>query len=454
MSGIAKKQPASAKRSGALSGHMRVPGDKSISHRALILAACATGTSRVSGLLEGDDVLATANAMRAMGAEIDRIENGDWQITGVGPMGLKSPSAPLDFGNAGTGARLVMGLVAGAGINASFTGDASLSSRPMGRVLDPLRQMGAQADAAEGARLPVHMKAARLMPATLTPDVASAQVKSAILLAGLGIAGDISVREKTPTRGHSETMLALFGADISIGAADGFHCVGLHNQHGPTRLKAVDLDVPGDPSSAAFPIIAALTVPGSDVVLENVMLNRQRDGLIRVLRDMGGAIEVMNERRASGETCADLRVKYAPLHGIEVSAEMAPDMIDEFPALAIAAASAQGITHMAGLAELRVKESDRLAAIAAGLTANGVAVETGADWLRVTGSPIEGSPIAGTGIKGGGIVETHHDHRIAMAFLCLGLVANHRVTVDDRAMIATSFPEFFDVMAGLGAQID
>ena len=452
MSAVSNKQPASVGRSAALTGHARVPGDKSISHRALILASLATGTSRICGLLEGDDVLATANAMRAMGAHIEKQENGDWQVIGVGPMGLTSPAAPLDFGNAGTGVRLVMGLVAGAGIDAEFTGDASLSSRPMGRVLDPLRQMGAQADAADGGRLPVHIKAAPLMPASITPDIASAQVKSAILLAGLGVAGDICVREKIATRGHSETMLELFGANVSVTEADGFHNVTLHNPTGPSRLTAVDLNVPGDPSSAAFPMIAALSVPGSDVVLENIMLNRQRDGLMRVLRDMGATIEVMNERHASGETCADLRVKYSALHGIDVSADVAPDMIDEFPALAIAAASAQGTTHMAGLAELRVKESDRLAAMEAGLKANGVSVEAGADWLRVTGAP-GANGIAGR-IAGGGMVETHHDHRIAMAFLCLGLVADHPVTVDDRAMIATSFPEFFDLMAGLGAQID
>ena len=443
MNGVSTKQPASAVRASALSGHVRVPGDKSISHRALILASCATGTSRISGLLEGDDVMATARAMRALGATIERQDDGVWLVQGVGPMGLKSPSAPLDFGNAGTGVRLVMGLVAGAGIEAQFIGDASLSSRPMGRVLTPLRQMGAQAEAADG-RLPVTLKPSALIPACITPDVASAQVKSAILLAGLSVAGDIAVREKIATRGHSETMLALFGADVSVQEVDGFHQVTLHNRHGPSALKATDLHVPGDPSSAAFPMIAALSVPGSDIVLENIMLNQQRDGLIRMLRAMGGHIEILNERHASGELCADLRVKYAPLTGVDISAETAPDMIDEFPALAVAAASAQGATHMAGLGELRVKESDRLAAIEAGLKANGVKVEAGEDWLRVYGGAV----------AGGGMVATHHDHRIAMAFLCLGLVADAPVTVDDRAMIATSFPDFFTLMDALGAQID
>ena len=252
MNGVSTKQPASARRAAALSGHVRVPGDKSISHRALILASCATGTSRVSGLLEGDDVMATARAMRALGAIIERQDNGDWLVEGVGPMGLKSPSAPLDFGNAGTGVRLVMGLVAGAGIEAEFIGDASLSSRPMERVLAPLRQMGVQAEAAEG-RLPVTIKPSALIPACITPDVASAQVKSAILLAGLSVAGDISVREKIATRGHSETMLALFGADVSVQEVDGFHQVTLHNRHGPCALEATDLDVPGDHPPPRFP---------------------------------------------------------------------------------------------------------------------------------------------------------------------------------------------------------
>jgi len=431
-----------------------MPGDKSISHRAIILASIATGTSHVKGLLEGDDVLATIAAMRAMGASIDKQdkqdEQGDavWRIKGVGPMGLTAPTAPLDFGNAGTGVRLVMGLVAGAGIDARFSGDASLSARPMGRVLDPLRQMGAQADALmadDGAqRLPVHIKAAYLMPANITPNVASAQVKSAILLAALGTMGTTSVREKIATRGHTETMLELFGAAISTQQQDGYHVVTLNNQTGPGALRALDLDVPGDPSSAAFPMVAALSVPGSDVVLENIMLNRQRDGLIRVLRQMGADIEMLNPRQASGESCADLRVKYSKLKAIEVGADIAPDMIDEYPALAIAAAAAEGTTHMTGLAELRVKESDRLAAIEAGLKANGVAVEAGADWLKVTGGPI----------KGGGLVATHHDHRIAMAFLCLGLSAEAPVSIDDSTMIATSFPTFFALMADLGAEID
>jgi len=443
MSAASQNLPAQARRAEALSGTVRVPGDKSISHRALMLAAIATGTSKISGLLEGADVLATMRAMQALGAHIEQDENADWQVTGVGPMGLSAPDAPLDFGNAGTGVRLVMGLVAGAAIGARFIGDASLSTRPMERILQPLRAMGAQAQATNGC-LPVMIEPAALIPAVITPDIASAQVKSAILLAALGVAGTTIVREKIATRGHSETMLRLMGADIRVQEKDGYSEVSLHNENGPTKLKATDLHVPGDPSSAAFPLVAALTVPGSDVVLENIMLNRQRDGLIRVLRAMGGDIAVSNQREASGEIMADLRVRYGPLKAVNVAPETAPDMIDEFPALAIAAAAAEGTSHMAGLAELRVKESDRLAAMEAGLKANGVQVEAGDDWLRVTGGPI----------AGGARVKTHHDHRIAMAFLCLGLIAEQPVTVDDRTMIATSFPQFFDLMKDLGAHID
>ncbi|MGB1549928.1 MAG: 3-phosphoshikimate 1-carboxyvinyltransferase [Parvibaculales bacterium] len=443
MSAASQNLPAQARRADALSGTVRVPGDKSISHRALILAGMATGTSKISGLLEGADVLATMRAMQALGAHIEKHDNGDWHVTGVGPMGLTAPTEALDFGNAGTGVRLVMGLVAGAAIGARFIGDASLSARPMERILQPLRLMGAQAQATNGC-LPVMIEPAALIPAVITPDIASAQVKSAILLAALGVAGTTMVREKIATRGHSETMLRLMGADIRVQEKDGYSAVSLHNENGPTKLKATDLHVPGDPSSAAFPLIAALTVPGSDVVLENIMLNRQRDGLIRVLRAMGGDIAVTNERQASGEIVADLRVRYGPLKAVNVAPETAPDMIDEFPALAVAVAAAEGTSHMAGLAELRVKESDRLAAMEAGLKANGVQVEAGDDWLRVTGGPI----------AGGARVKTHHDHRIAMAFLCLGLIAEKPVTVDDRTMIATSFPQFFDLMRDLGAQID
>lgn len=423
----------------ALRGTTNVAGDKSISHRALLLGACAVGETQISGLLEGDDVLATARAMQAVGARVDRLGDGAYRVIGVGAGGFRSPDAPLDFGNAGTGVRLAIGLLAGASVAAQFTGDASLSSRPMARILRPLEQMGGQFEAADGDTLPLSIKPAPLMPADITPDVASAQVKSAILLAGLHCRGDTIVREPHLTRAHSENMLALFGADIERFEEAGQHVVRLS---GPAALRGTQIDVPGDPSSAAFPIIAALMVPGSDIVLENIMLTRQRDGLIRVLREMGGDITTSRERTASGEPVADLRIRHAKLRGISVPAEMAADMIDEFPALAMAAAVAEGDTHMAGLAELRVKESDRLAAIAAGLAANGVSVEEASDALRVSGGAV----------RGGAVVATHHDHRIAMAFLCLGLAAEQKVGIDDRSMIATSFPNFFELMRLLGAE--
>ncbi len=429
-----------------LSGKVRVPGDKSISHRAMILGGLAQGETRVSGLLEGDDVLATKKAMQAMGAQIEKLPDGDYRLIGTGPCGLKSPDAPLDFGNAGTGARLVMGLVAGAGIEAEFIGDASLSARPMGRVMRPLAQMGGQFQANNDEHLPLKVLPADIFPADITTEVASAQVKSALLLAALHCAGTSIIRETKLTRDHSENMLALFGADIERSQEDGLHILKIHNENGPTRLVGTYIDVPGDPSSAAFPMVAALIVPGSDIVLENVMLNRQRDGLIRVLRDMGGQIDMLNPRQAAGEAVADLHIRHSRLQAIDVSADIASDMIDEYPALAVAAATADGTTKMSGLGELRVKESDRLAAIHDGLAANGVAVESGADWLHVTGTA--------NGVSGGGMVATHHDHRIAMAFLCLGLVAQAPVKIDDRAMIATSFPNFFDLMADLGADFD
>ncbi len=437
--------PLSAMKATApLSGEATIAGDKSISHRALILAAAATGKSRIHGLLEGDDVLATARAMQALGADIHKCpekEDGDYEISGVGPAGFHTPDAPLDLGNAGTGVRLIMGLVAGAGIGARFIGDASLSARPMGRIIEPLEKMGAQFCASDGAHLPLSIVPSQLIPADITPDVASAQVKSAILLAGLNTRGQTIVREPHLTRDHSENMLALFGANLERTQENGHHVVKLS---GPAKLTATHIDVPGDPSSAAFPMVAALIVPGSDVLLKNVMLNRQRDGLIRVLRKMNADIHFENPRQAAGESVADIRVRYSQLIGTEVGAEIAPDMIDEYPALAVAAACANGTTHMAGLGELRVKESDRLAAIAQGLMANGVAAEEGDTTLKITGSAI----------RGGGDVATHHDHRIAMAFLCLGLVAEQPVRVDDTTMIATSFPNFFELMATLGAGFD
>ena len=426
----------------ALNGHFRVPGDKSISHRALILAALATGTSRITGLLEGDDVLATAEAMRQLGAQVSNIGGGVWEVSGCGPAGCKTPARALDFANSGTGARLIMGVIAGAGISAEFTGDASLSRRPMARVTQPLAQTGAQIEDNGTGHLPLTVTgAATPLPVDVTPEFASAQVKSAILLAGLGASGQTIVREKHITRDHTENMLALFGAKISSQRSGTQNIVTLD---GHARLRAHDIAVPGDPSSAAFPLVAALIVPGSKLRLENVLLNPQRDGLIRVLTRMGADIKRRNERTEAGEPIADLDVAYSPLKGIDVGTDMAPSMIDEYPALAVAAAFAEGTTHMAGIGELRVKESDRLAAVEAGLRENGVQVEAGTDSLSVTG----GTPM------GGVCVTTHDDHRIAMAFLVMGLATQKPVRVDDTAMIATSFPNFFEAMASIGATFD
>ena len=450
----ATPQSPTSRTPAALNGHFRVPGDKSISHRALILSAMATGTSRITGLLEGDDVLATAEAMRQLGAEVSNLGGGVWEVIGCGPGGLKTPARALDFANSGTGARLIMGVIAGAGISAEFTGDASLSRRPMARVTQPLAQTGAQIEDNGTGRLPLTITgAASPLPVDVTPEFASAQVKSAILLAGLGASGQTIVREKHITRDHTENMLALFGAKISSRRSGTENPEYPENPENPenivtldghARLRAHDIAVPGDPSSAAFPLVAALIVPGSKLRLENVLLNPQRDGLIRVLTRMGADIKRSNERTEAGEPIADLDVAYSPLKGTDVGADMAPSMIDEYPALAVAAAFAEGTTHMAGIGELRVKESDRLAAVEAGLRENGVHVEAGTDSLSVTG----GTPM------GGACVTTHDDHRLAMAFLVMGLATQKPVRVDDTAMIATSFPNFFEAMSGIGARFD
>ena len=444
----ATPQSPTSRTPAALNGHFRVPGDKSISHRALILSAMATGTSRITGLLEGDDVLATAEAMRQLGAEVSNLGRGVWEVTGCGPGGFKTPARALDFANSGTGARLIMGVIAGAGISAEFTGDASLSRRPMARVTQPLAQTGAQIEDNGTGRLPLTITgAANPLPVDVTPEFASAQVKSAILLAGLGAFGQTIVREKHITRDHTENMLALFGAKISSRRSEAENSENPENivtLDGHARLRAHDIAVPGDPSSAAFPLVAALIVPDSKLQLKNVLLNPQRDGLIRVLTRMGADIRCRNERTEAGEPIADLDVAYSPLKGIDVGADMAPSMIDEYPALAVAAAFAEGTTHMAGIGELRVKESDRLAAVEAGLRENGVHVEAGTDSLSVTG----GTPM------GGACVTTHDDHRVAMAFLVMGLATQKPVSVDDTAMIATSFPNFFEAMADIGARFD
>lgn len=431
-----------------LTGRFMAPGDKSVSHRALMLTALCVGRSHITGLLEGEDVLATAAAMRAMGADIKQLGPGEWEVCGVGVGGLGKPDAPVNMGNSGTAARLLMGLVSTHPISVTFEGDASLCSRPMGRVITPLEASGARFDAFEGNRLPltVHGAAAPLAMDYDVP-VPSAQVKSAVLLAGLNTQGTTKVHEREATRDHSENMLRAMGADLVVTEAeDGGRDIALT---GPAELKAMDIVVPGDPSSAAFLVVAALITPGSELTVCNVGLNPLRAGLFDTLRDMGAQIEATNQREEGGEPVADLVVRYSPLHGVKVPAARAPSMIDEYPILAIAAAVAEGETLMEGLAELRVKESDRLSAIANGLAANGVAYEEGDDWLRVTG----GSVSAG-GVPGGGQVTTHMDHRIAMSFLVLGCVAIKPVLIDADEMIATSFPDFIPMMKEAGAQFE
>lgn len=434
---------AVARPSGPLSGRVRVPGDKSISHRALMLATLAVGRSRLTGLLTGEDVLATAAAMRALGATIAIEDGGRATVDGVGLGALGEPDAPLDFANAGTGARLTMGIVAGHPIAATFVGDASLSRRPMGRVLAPLREMGADVVAREGDRLPLALRGPRSpVPIRYTLPVPSAQVKSAVLLAGLNAPGETTVIEPVPTRDHTERMLLAFGAAITRAAhADGTAVTVT----GRPTLRPTDVDVPADPSSAAFAVVAALIVPDSDLTVEAVLLNPSRTGLLATLGEMGADLTIENEREAGGERIGDVRVRASRLAGVDVPAERAPSMIDEYPVLAVAAAFAEGTTRMAGLSELRVKESDRLAAVAAGLAANRVEHETGGDWLAVHGR---------REAIGGGTVTTHLDHRIAMAFLTMGLAADHPVTIDDAAVIATSFPGFAPLMRRLGARIE
>ncbi|MFN4229462.1 3-phosphoshikimate 1-carboxyvinyltransferase [Parvibaculum sp.] len=431
-----------AEPSHGLAGRISVPGDKSISHRALIFGALAVGETRISGLLEGEDVLATAETMRRLGARVTRHEDGTWSVFGVGVGGLSEPAEPLDFGNSGTGARLVMGLVAGHPITATFIGDASLSRRPMGRVINPLTEMGAHFHAREGGRMPLTLTGARQpMPITYRSPVASAQVKSAILLAGLNTPGITTVIEATPTRDHTERMLKAFGAHVALETGkDGALAISLT---GEPELTPCPIAVPGDPSSAAFPVVAALLTPGSEVVVEGITLNPHRAGLYTTLMEMGGDIEVMNQREEGGEPVADLRVRSSSLKGIDVPPERAASMIDEYPVLAIAAAFAEGATRMSGIHELRVKESDRIAATASGLRANGIKVHETEDSMTVEGRAGE--------VSGGGHVATHMDHRIAMSFLVMGLAAQKPVTVDDAAMIATSFPDFVRLMSGLGA---
>ncbi|MDB5621133.1 3-phosphoshikimate 1-carboxyvinyltransferase [Tardiphaga sp.] len=435
--------PLSARKSSALKGRERVPGDKSISHRALILGALAVGETRITGLLEGEDVLNTAKAMQALGAQVARTGDFAWTVRGVGVAGFATPRNALDFGNSGTGCRLVMGAVAGCPIEATFDGDASLRSRPMRRIVDPLALMGARVThSQEGGRLPMTLQGARdPLPIVYRTPVASAQIKSAVLLAGLSAPGTTTVIESEASRDHTELMLRHFGAQI-VSEKEGVHGRKI-TLTGQPELRGANVVVPADPSSAAFPIVAALVVPGSDIVLTDVMTNPLRTGLFTTLREMGASIEESEVRGDAGEPMAQFRIRASKLHGVEVPPERAPSMIDEYLVLAVAASFAEGTTIMRGLQELRVKESDRLEATAAMLRVNGVKVEISGDDLIVEGNGR---------VAGGGLVATHMDHRIAMSALVMGLASEQPVTIDDTTFIATSFPDFIPMMQRLGAE--
>jgi len=424
-----------ASASAALAGTITVPGDKSVSHRALILGGLAEGTTKIHGLLEGEDVLHTARAVAALGASVERIGPGEWRVEG---REWASPADPVDCGNSGTGARLLMGAAAGFPISVTFTGDESLSGRPMGRVLGPLREMGAGVEAAEGDRLPVTIHGGNLNGLRFVNEKASAQVKSAILFAGLRASGVVEVVEPARSRDHSENMLRAFGAEVESGDVAR---LGARRTLGGTEIY-----VPGDPSSAAFPLVAALIVPGSAVTVTGVMLNPLRTGLFTTLVEMGAQLTIANERDFGGERVGDISARFGNLIGVTVPAERAPSMIDEYPVLAIAAAFAGGRSVMHGLAELRVKESDRLAAIIAGLVACGVDAREDGDSLTVAG--LGGRP------RGGATIDAHHDHRIAMSFLTLGMASAEPVSVTGAATIATSFPGFAELMRSIGARVE
>jgi len=439
----AELTPMTSRQAGPVQGRARVPGDKSISHRALILGALTVGETTIAGMLEGEDVLHTADVMRALGAHVERTGDQAWRVFGVGVGGFAQPIRMLDFGNSGTGARLAIGAVAGAPVTATFDGDESLRGRPMRRVLDPLERMGARVvNVADGGRLPLTLHgAADPIPIVYEPPVPSAQLKSAVLLAGLAAPGETTVIEAEATRDHTERLLKHFGAKVTSKA------YGEHGRRivlqGQPELEPVNLVVPADPSSAAFPLVAALIVPGSELILDAVMKNPLRTGLLTTLREMGASIEEL-EKRDDGEEVADLRVRTSTLKGVDVPPERAPSMIDEYPILAVAASFAEGVTRMRGVNELRVKESDRLAATADMLRLNGVAVEIEGDDLIVQG---KGRP------AGGGEVKTHMDHRIAMAALVMGLATENPVRIDDSAFIATSFPGFVELMRSIGADL-
>ena len=433
-------QPRTIARATRLTGSVRVPGDKSISHRSLMLGSLAVGTTRIAGLLEGEDVLATAAAMRAMGASIERLPDGTWVVEGVGVGGLLQPRSALDMGNSGTSTRLLMGLIASHAITATFTGDASLSSRPMGRVIEPLSLMGADITASPGGRLPLMVHGMTpAVPITYTLPVASAQVKSAILLAGLNTPGITRVIEPVPTRDHSERMLAGFGAEITSEAGPDGRIISVR---GEAELRPQDITVPGDPSSAGFWMVAGSIVPGADIRIENVGMNPTRTGLLTALLAMGANIESLNERIVGGEPVADLHVRHAALAAIDVPHDLAPSMIDEYPVLFVAAAFARGRTVARGAHELRVKESDRIATMRAALEACGVACEEYEDGMAITGT-------GGDPIPGGAQVASKLDHRIAMSMVVAGLHAKAAIGIDDISPVATSYPDFFSTLDAL-----
>ena len=437
-----QSHPLKAEKSRALKGTISVPGDKSISHRALMFASIAIGESTINGLLEAEDVINTAKAMAALGAQVERYKDGTWKVRGVGVGGLREPRDIIDFGNSGTGVRLCAGLVATTPIKVGFTGDGSLRSRPMKRIVDPLRLFGAKIDTLEGDLLPMRIIGSQnTVPIEYRLPVASAQVKSAVLLAGLNAPGKTSVIEPEATRDHTEKMLDAFGAKVSISQDNEARTITVEGGH---ELTACDVLVPGDPSSAAFAIVAALITENSTITIQNVLLNPTRIGLIDSLKEMGGRISIENSRQSGGEQLGDIVVSSSQLSGINVPSSRAPSMIDEYPVLAVAASFATGTTRMEGIGELRVKESDRLAFVVDGLENNGVSVRSGADWMEVDGA---------AQVKGGGFVKTGLDHRIAMSFLVLGLASDNPVTVDDGDIIATSFPDFENLMSNLGCKI-
>ncbi|MDT2070497.1 MAG: 3-phosphoshikimate 1-carboxyvinyltransferase [Planktomarina sp.] len=444
MSGHGAALPMTSHKSGPLRGQADVPGDKSISHRSLILGALSLGETRIQGLLEGDDVLDTGKAMQAFGAEIINHGGGSWSVHGVGVGGFAEPDHVIDCGNSGTGVRLIMGAMATSPIAATFTGDGSLNKRPMGRVTDPLALFGAQSYGRSEGRLPLTLVgAAQPLPVRYQVPMPSAQVKSAVLLAGLNALGQTVVIEKEATRDHTERMLVAFGADLTVAETDAGRVITLTGQ---PELRPQNIIVPRDPSSAAFPVCAALIVEGSDVLVPNIGLNPTRAGLFYTLQEMGADLTFENMREEGGEPVADLRAKFSPeMQGITVPPERAASMIDEYPILSVVASFAHGVTRMHGVKELRVKESDRIEAMATGLRAAGVTVQDGPDWWHVHG--------LGGAVKGGALAATHLDHRIAMSFLILGMGAHEGMSIDDGGPVATSFPIFEPLMAALGASI-